>query len=578
MADKNVEKAIKTISEKGIKRGSEKAVTNAGNKAFRKIEDKAVRDAIKESGKKVMGSKLKSQAVKRGGDVVANAPLNARYAVSHAEDARKENRDAELSQLKKSFKSGKVSQEDYMSKRAAIKKKYSSLDMGDVAKDFLLNTGLDVGIGGGIDAVTGKVRKVKAANAKRIKKYESQLKGGMTREANKRAKEAAKRAEEKAAKKGFSKVGTNPVKGKTIASAETLSNGKVAKRSFDRIDKLEAAKKISKRQARQERKALTQAIQRQTGRTGFAFKGKNGIEFGRATKHGIERIDNETFGRNLGLDKRFKGNEASGRISRLKKMTPEQKADMENLKTARRIEAENKEEARSLERLSKAEKAEGYWFMLLNRGYEIGCFSTSGAAFDAGRTPASGRGATYLHMNELSEENIKNAILKGRSMVTWDCAAVVFSIGDFLSGDKIEADEKEYILKAKILWQKDRKGMIRIIRNGVDIKQIPVEFKSDDQKHMVEMTVSEKENCWYAVILESEDGKIRSAASPIYFRNNSFVPPKVIKKNKSFPPEVLAQCERLTPDELAREELIDEFAEILKKYQKKTKRICKQLG
>ena len=216
---------------------------------------------------------------------------------------------------------------------------------------------------------------------------------------------------------------------------------------------------------------------------------------------------------------------------------------------------------------SSREKAEGYWFMLLNRGYEIGCFSTSGAAFDAGRTPASGRGATYLHMNELSEENIKNAILKGRSMVTWDCAAVVFSIGDFLSGDKIEADEKEYILKAKILWQKDRKGIIRIIRNGVDIKQIPVEFKSDDQKHMVEMTVSEKENCWYAVILESEDGKIRSAASPIYFRNNSFVPPKVIKMNKSFPPEVLAQCERLTPDELAREELIDEFAEILKKYQ-----------
>ena len=170
-------------------------------------------------------------------------------------------------------------------------------------------------------------------------------------------------------------------------------------------------------------------------------------------------------------------------------------------------------------------------------------------------------------MNELSEENIKNAILAGRSMVTWDCAAVVFSIGDFLSGDKIKADGKEYILKVKTLWQKDRKGIIRIVRNGVDIKQMPVEFKSDDQEHMFEMTVSEKENCWYAVILESEDGKIRSAASPIYFRNNSFVPPEVIRMKKPFPTEVLAQCESLTPDGLNREELIDEFAQMLKEYQ-----------
>lgn len=213
------------------------------------------------------------------------------------------------------------------------------------------------------------------------------------------------------------------------------------------------------------------------------------------------------------------------------------------------------------------EKAEKYWFMLLNRGYEIGCFSTSGASFDAGITPGSNRGATYLHMDKLSEENIKNAILKGRSMVSWDCASVVFSIGDFLSGDKIEADGKDYTLKLKTLWQKDRKGILRIIRNGVDIKQMPVEFESDNQAHMFEMTLSEKKNCWYAVILESEDGKIRSVASPIYFRNNSFVPPEVIKVNKPFSTEILERCESLTTDELVKEELIDEFAKILKEYQ-----------
>jgi hypothetical protein len=202
---------------------------------------------------------------------------------------------------------------------------------------------------------------------------------------------------------------------------------------------------------------------------------------------------------------------------------------------------------------------ENYWFMLLNRGYEFGCFSTSDAAFDVGRTPFTNRGATYLHMNTLSEDCIKQAILEKRSMVSWDCAAALFSIDEYISGDKIIADGMQHKLSVKLLWQKDRKGTLRIIRNGVDILREAVSFEKDEQEVVFDMNISEKENCWYAVILESEDEKIRSVASPIYFRNDSFVAPKVLKLIKPIPEDILAECEKLTYEDIAKPELITEF-------------------
>ena len=213
------------------------------------------------------------------------------------------------------------------------------------------------------------------------------------------------------------------------------------------------------------------------------------------------------------------------------------------------------------------EMAENYWFMLLNRGYEIGCFSTSDASFDVGRTPENNRGATYLYMDELSENNIKDAILKRHTMVSWDRSAVLFNIGDAICGDRIQADGKEKMLKVTVLWQKDRDGVLRIIRNGEDIKQIPVSFSEDEEEFSFEMPVCEAENCWYSVILETGD-RIRSVASPIFFRNKDFVPPEIIKLNVPFPQDLLAECENLTPEELAKPELIDYFKDKLKALSK----------
>ena len=206
--------------------------------------------------------------------------------------------------------------------------------------------------------------------------------------------------------------------------------------------------------------------------------------------------------------------------------------------------------------------SEDYWFMLLNRGYEFGCFATSDASYDVGRTPGN-RGATYLHMEALSEEEIKNAILHRRSMISYDCAAILFSIDNHISGDKLDADGTARKLSVKVLWQKDRKGDLRIIRNGKDIKRIPVTFTDDEQEFVFDMDISERDNCWYAVILENDDTKIRSVASPIYFRNDSFTAPRVMKLKKPIPMEILARCEQLTYEDIAHPEQIEEFEQLL---------------
>lgn len=206
--------------------------------------------------------------------------------------------------------------------------------------------------------------------------------------------------------------------------------------------------------------------------------------------------------------------------------------------------------------------SEDYWFMLLNRGYEIGCFATSDASYDVGRTPGN-RGATYLHMDSLCEESIKQAILNKRSMVSYDSAAILFSIDDSISGDKIIADGTEHKLSVRVLWQKDRNGVLRIIRSGKDVFTKLVAFNEDEKVITVDLNISETDNCWYAVILENYDKKIRSVASPVYFRNDSFVPPRVMKLKKAIPPEIIARCEELTYEDIARPELIEEFEQLL---------------
>ena len=217
----------------------------------------------------------------------------------------------------------------------------------------------------------------------------------------------------------------------------------------------------------------------------------------------------------------------------------------------------------------KKKYADDYWFMLLNRGYTIGCFATSDGAFDVGRTPGSDRGCTYVNMSALSEENIMDAIKKGRTMVSYDCAALIFSIDNYISGDVLYPNNQQRKLKIKAFWQKNKSAVIRIVRNGVDIKNIPVKFAEDETPVDFEMNIRENENAWYVAFLDNEKGEPCSVASPIYFRNEEFVAPKVIPLPKNIPTEFLEMFEKLEPDDLAQPELIDRVGAMLEELNNK---------
>ncbi len=204
-----------------------------------------------------------------------------------------------------------------------------------------------------------------------------------------------------------------------------------------------------------------------------------------------------------------------------------------------------------------------YWFMLLNKGYKIGCFSTSDGAYDVGRTPGSGRGATYVKAKSLKETDIVEGIKNGRTMVSYDYAALLFWIDENISGDILYPDGKDRILKIKAFWKKGKTGYIRIVRNGEDIKKFPVTFSDDEVPVDFEMPISENENGWYVAFLEREDGQPLAVASPIYFRNEEFSAPKVIPMPKNIPETMMQMFEDLESDDLARPELIDEVAVML---------------
>ncbi len=206
------------------------------------------------------------------------------------------------------------------------------------------------------------------------------------------------------------------------------------------------------------------------------------------------------------------------------------------------------------------ELAETYWFHLLNRGYQIGCFATSDAAFDVGRTPGSGRGATFVRMETLTESNLLKGIRNGRTMVSWHGGALELNIGNATSGDILPADGVKRILRLQALYRKGQKALLRLIRNGTDLHRQSLHFDSDDTAHEFEFPVSESENAWYLAILESDDGRIRSAISPIYFRRHDFQSPLRIPLPSPCPPELLSYLEERTPEEIASPPFLDDLA------------------
>ena len=107
-----------------------------------------------------------------------------------------------------------------------------------------------------------------------------------------------------------------------------------------------------------------------------------------------------------------------------------------------------------------------YWYMLLNRGYRIGCAATSDAALDLGRSPGSGRGATFVFMKQLNEQELIAGFRRRRTMVSWHGGVLLMSIGDAMPGDIAEPGPEPRRLKFEIWYRPGADVRIALIRNG----------------------------------------------------------------------------------------------------------------
>ena len=173
---------------------------------------------------------------------------------------------------------------------------------------------------------------------------------------------------------------------------------------------------------------------------------------------------------------------------------------------------------------------EQFWYMLLDRGYRIGCAATSDAAFDIGRTPGSDRGATVVKMADLSEKSILDGIRGRRTMVTYDGAALIIEIDQkWSAGDIITADGVAKELTLEAFYRPGNVVQIRLIRNGKD-NQTYHRTVPADGKITIRKTVTETDNAYYlAIMTEIETPqRVKAVISPVYFRNCQFTPPEVI--------------------------------------------------
>ena len=207
-----------------------------------------------------------------------------------------------------------------------------------------------------------------------------------------------------------------------------------------------------------------------------------------------------------------------------------------------------------------------FWFMLLNRGYRIGCTATSDAAFDVGRPPGLGRGSTFIQMPELSEAGIVQGLRERRTMVSWDGAALLFGIDGHGPGTILKPTGK-HRLQAEIFYRPDRQVELRIIRCGRLFERRLLKLPADGRES-VEFEFEEHEDSWYLALLQetAEPGRLRSAASPVYFRTPHFREPEILPLPVPFPRELRDWMKYLTVKELTRPESFDELKRRLRKF------------
>ena len=205
-----------------------------------------------------------------------------------------------------------------------------------------------------------------------------------------------------------------------------------------------------------------------------------------------------------------------------------------------------------------------YWYMLLNRGYRIGVTATSDAAFDVGRTPGSDRGATFVHVPKLTEQNIIDAIKNRRTAVTCgNGGMILISIDGEYSGSILKPHGR-HKLKCEVWYRPGKKVKPEIVRGGKIIAS-PELVCGKDGRVEFEMEITENDNAWYLALLRDCErmDRIQAAASPVYFRNESFKAPKVYPFPRSYPKELGEMLRGLSSAELQDESLFDRIIPFL---------------
>ena len=211
------------------------------------------------------------------------------------------------------------------------------------------------------------------------------------------------------------------------------------------------------------------------------------------------------------------------------------------------------------------ERAEKFWYKLLNRGYTLGCSGTSDAAFDVGRSPHASH-ATYAKLDKVDGPSIVEAFRKGRTMVGYYGSSIVFEIDGRTCGDVLLPGDGVHELVADAYGEPGREVVFRIVRNGEVFEEACVVVPEDGCVR-IRRSFSERENAWYVAILKDAKGgpmSVLSAASPIYFRGPTFRAPEVVPFPLPLPANIKERLLYLTPDEVDTDEWYEGLKKMLK--------------
>lgn len=240
----------KELSRALVEKAGSKIVKDASGTVLGKVAKTAATKegtkALKEASAKVAQSKLKKKLIRRGADVAANAPLNAVYSIQHSTDEK------------------------------------GRINWKKAGKEMALNTGIDIGMGGGIDAIVGGAKARKALKKKSEKVVQKNL--------NKSLKQAAEKATENAKKEA--EVFRPTVSATRKARDKNVVVGNALKAESDRIDNALATNKISAKEAKAQRKALRKEVQERYGKNTFATNTNGKVEQIRVGKSGATVKEN----------------------------------------------------------------------------------------------------------------------------------------------------------------------------------------------------------------------------------------------------------------------------------------------